>query len=213
MLARRLVRDSEQLGVRRWVPAVRGAVTDGHRGHARHAEPLELIVAFRVRLDVDRVELDPPRREELIRLGAGRSARAVEKLDGRSGNSRRILIGHVSLLKGNRAAIVPEDPPAGRHRPLNVGVCFRANAVTPFLKSSVWPLAAIACASSSICVSRLSHVDWWKSRLAPPNAFVGPWASSRAIAATVVASSASGTTRVTSPHSSASFAESTRLVK
>src|SRR5207249_4225521 len=35
----------------------------------------------RVRLHVNRVELDPPRREELLRLGAGRSARAIEELD------------------------------------------------------------------------------------------------------------------------------------
>src|SRR5439155_26097164 len=42
-----------------------------------------------------------------------------------------------------------------------------ANAVTPALKSSVRPELAMAWASSSICVSRLSHVDWWNSRLAP----------------------------------------------
>ena len=88
-----------------------------------------------------------------------------------------------------------------------------ANAVTPRLKSSVRPLAAMAWASSSICVSRLSHVDWWKSRLAPPNAFDGPCASSRASASTAPLNSASGTTRVTSPHSKASRAERTRLVK
>src|SRR5213595_1124074 len=52
-----------------------------------------------------------------------------------------------------------------------------------------------------------------KSRFAPPNAFDGPCASSRASASTALRSSASGTTRVTSPHSSASRAESTRLVK
>ena len=34
-----------------------------------------------------------------------------------------------------------------------------ANAVTPARKSSVRPEAAMACASSSIWVSRLSHVD------------------------------------------------------
>ncbi len=59
-------------------------------------------------------------------------------------------------------------------RPANVTGCLRANATTPLRKSSVWPLAAIACASSSIWVSRLSWVDWWKSSLARPKARVGP---------------------------------------
>jgi hypothetical protein len=43
-----------------------------------------------------------------------------------------------------------------RYRPSKVTGCLRANAVTPFRKSSVWPQAAMAWASSSICVSRLS---------------------------------------------------------
>jgi len=92
---------------------MRGAVADGHRRHPPDPQPLELSVAFRVRLDVDRVELDPPRREELLRLGARRSARPVEELDGRSGNSSGILISHVRLLK-DRDEIVPEDPDASR---------------------------------------------------------------------------------------------------
>ena len=45
-------------------------------------------------------------------------------------------------------------------RPRNVTGCFFAKARTPLRKSSVWPEAAMACASSSICVSRLSWVDW-----------------------------------------------------
>src|SRR5438105_10771539 len=46
------------------------------------------------------------------------------------------------------------------YRPWNGGGDFLfANAVTPALKSSVRPELAIAWASSSICVSRLSHVD------------------------------------------------------
>jgi hypothetical protein len=80
---------------------VGGAVADGHRRHAPDAQTLELVVALRVGLDVDRVELDPPRREELLRLGAGRSARTIEELDGRSGNPRRFLVDHVSLLRGS----------------------------------------------------------------------------------------------------------------
>ena len=52
-----------------------------------------------------------------------------------------------------------EKQPRGQ-RPRNVTGCFFAKARTPFRKSSVWPEAAMACASSSICVSRLSWVDW-----------------------------------------------------
>src|SRR5262249_31129109 len=168
--------DAEELGVALGVPAVHGAtaVCDGRR--PRRAERTQLFLGGRIAFGVDRVELDPPRREELLRLGAGRSAGPVEDL---------------------RAS--------GRHdvlrcqRPWNVGVFLFANAVTPSRKSAVWPLAAMACASSSICVSRLSHVDWWKSRLAPPNASVGPAASSRASPSTCDRSSASGTTRVMRP--------------
>src|SRR5882724_993355 len=102
----------------------------------------------------------------------------------------------------------------GGQRPWNGGGVFLlAKAVTPALKSSVRPEFAMACASSSICVSRLSHVDWWNRRLAAPKAFDGPCASSRASASTAPLNSASGTTRVTRPHSSASRAVSTRLVK
>src|SRR5207247_1820909 len=69
----------------------------------------------------------------------------------------------------------------GGQRPWNGGGVFLlAKAVTPALKSSVRPEFAMACASSSICVSRLSHVDWWNRRLAAPKAFDGPCASSRA---------------------------------
>src|SRR5256885_2954012 len=135
-------------------------------------------------LHVDRVELDPPRREQLLRLGAGRSARPVVDLRAHGG-----------------------------YLPRKVGVFLLANAVTPSRKSSVRPLVAIAWASSSICVSRLSQVDWWSKRFAPPKALVGPWASSRARSFTAARNSASGTTRVTRPQSAASRAVSTRLVK
>jgi hypothetical protein len=56
---------------------VDGAITDGDGRHARHAQTLEIGDGGRLGLDVDRIELDPPRREELLRLGARRSARAV----------------------------------------------------------------------------------------------------------------------------------------
>src|SRR4029077_11040906 len=44
---------------------------------------------------------------------------------------------------------------SGAQRPENVTGCLRANATTPLRKSSVRPLAAMACDSSSIWVSRL----------------------------------------------------------
>src|SRR5260370_20772867 len=113
-------------------------------------------------------------------------------------------------LRGIRSAHA--DTRRDAQRPANVTGCLRANATTPLRKSSVCPLAAMACASSSICVSRLSWVDWWKRSLARPKACVGPWASSRASAATAPGNSASGCTRLTSPHSIASRAESTRLL-
>src|SRR3989442_596657 len=53
---------------------------------------------------------DSRRREELLRLGAGRSARPVVEPDGCSGNRSGILIGHVSLLKRIAIAIVLEAP-------------------------------------------------------------------------------------------------------
>ena len=85
-----------------------------------------------------------------------------------SGISVTIVPGHsVSVDAQGRQAIVEPRRSFFRlglrssagHFPRNVGACLRANAVTPFLKSSVRPLAAIACASCSIWVSRLSHVD------------------------------------------------------
>src|SRR6185295_11895437 len=59
------------------IPAVHGAIADGDGGDAGHPQTLELFDGGRLGLDVDGIELDPPRREELLRLGAGRSARAV----------------------------------------------------------------------------------------------------------------------------------------
>jgi hypothetical protein len=109
---------------------VSGPVPDRHRRNGGHAEAPEFLERSRIGLNVDGVELDPPRREEFPRLGAGRSAGTVEEARAR------------------------------HHRPQKVGVCLLANAVTPAAKSWVWPLAAMACASSSICVSKLSHVDW-----------------------------------------------------
>src|SRR5262245_3874027 len=125
--------------------------------------------------------------------------------------------GHTADHPLTRAEEIVETAAEGRgiepaHRPVKVTDCFLANATTPLRKSSVCPLAAMAWASSSIWVSRLSWVDWWKSSLARPNACVGPCASSRASAPTAPANSASGCTRLTSPHSIASRADSTRLV-
>src|SRR2546422_422867 len=92
----------------------------GARGHqpgagdppAAYPQPRQLRVACRVRLYVDWVELDPPRREELLRPGAGRSARPVEELDHRSGNSSRFLTSHVRLLAQSRSRLYPRaaDP-------------------------------------------------------------------------------------------------------
>src|SRR5204862_4408897 len=177
---------AEQRRVAVRVPAVHDAVAEGDAGRPRNAEALHLLAGDGVGLDVDRVELDPPRREQLLRLGAGGSAGA--------GVQARFHGCHYRPRKGG-------------------GVFLFANAVTPALKSSVRLELAMACASSSICVSRLSQVDWWKSRLAAPKAFDGPCASSRASVSTAPLNSASGTTRVMRPHSSASRAVSTRLVK
>src|SRR5207302_3400350 len=106
-----------------------------------------------------------------------------------------------------------EDGADPHQRPLKAGGRFAAKAVTPSRKSSVCPAAAIACDSSSICVSRLSWVDWWKRRLAAAIARVVPWPCAPARPVTDARRSASGTTLVTRPHSSASRAESTRFVR
>jgi len=55
---------------------VHDAVAEGDAGRARDAESDHLLARADVRLDVDGVELDPPRREQLLRLGAGGSAGA-----------------------------------------------------------------------------------------------------------------------------------------
>ena len=70
---------AEQRRVGRRVPAVDRAVADGHRRDARHAEPRELGERGGLGLHVDGVELDPPRRQQLLRLGTGRSAGSVEE--------------------------------------------------------------------------------------------------------------------------------------
>jgi hypothetical protein len=70
--------DPEELGIAFRVPAVDGAAGEGDRRRARRAEPAQLFLRFRISLGVDGVELDPPRREQLLRLGTGRSARPVE---------------------------------------------------------------------------------------------------------------------------------------
>src|SRR5439155_18509539 len=68
--------DAQQRRVALRIPAVHDAIADGHAGRPRDAEPHHLLARDDVRLDVDGVELDPPRRQELLRLGAGRSAGA-----------------------------------------------------------------------------------------------------------------------------------------
>ena len=98
-LQRRRVRDAQELRVGRRVPSLRGAIADGQRRDTHDAQARQLLVAFRVGLHVDRVELDPPRREELLRLGAGRSARPVEVPGFRFGNPRGAPVGHRTLLK------------------------------------------------------------------------------------------------------------------
>src|SRR5262249_1722750 len=72
------------------------------------------------------------------------------------------LIHHAQFLHlgAGRSAGAIEQGCAWHHRPPKAGVCLLAKAVTPAAKSWVWPLAAMACDSSSICVSRLSHVAW-----------------------------------------------------
>src|SRR5712664_1501027 len=142
-------------------------------------------------------------RHALLDLGGAAGAAATRGVHSRApGAGRARRAARRSAVRG------------GGQRPRKGGGVFLfANAVTPALKSSVRLELAMACASSSICVSRLSHVDWWKSRLAAPKAFDGPCASSRASVSTAPLNSASGTTRVIRPHSSASRAVSTRLVK
>jgi len=58
---------------------VGSAVAEGDGGHARHSEPAKLLIGGGILIDVDGIELDPPRREQLLRLGAGRSAGAIEQ--------------------------------------------------------------------------------------------------------------------------------------
>jgi hypothetical protein len=50
---------------------VDGPFADGDGGNARNAQTLEILDGSGLGLDVDRIELDPPRRQELLRLGAG----------------------------------------------------------------------------------------------------------------------------------------------
>src|SRR5438445_585099 len=72
----RAVVDAEQGRIAVRVPAVHDTVAEGDAGRARDAESDHLLARADVRLDVDGVELDPPRREQLLRLGAGGSAGA-----------------------------------------------------------------------------------------------------------------------------------------
>ena len=71
------IRDADERGVRGRVPAVDDAVADRHGRHPRHPEARQLGERVGLRLHVHRVELDPPRREELLRLGARRSAGTI----------------------------------------------------------------------------------------------------------------------------------------
>ena len=70
----------------------------------------------------------------------------------------------------------------------------------------------MACASFSIWVSSVSVQPPCNRRLAAPNALVAPRANVPASRAASTCNSASGTTRFTSPHASASAADSRRLV-
>src|SRR5262249_40917554 len=66
--------DADQRGVGLGIPAVYDPVADGDARRPRNAEPHHLLARDGVRLDVDGIELDPPRRQQLLRLGAGGSA-------------------------------------------------------------------------------------------------------------------------------------------
>jgi hypothetical protein len=46
-------------------------IAEDDGGRARHAELRQFRAAGGIGLDVDGIEPDPPRREELLRLGAG----------------------------------------------------------------------------------------------------------------------------------------------
>src|SRR5204862_1250701 len=72
----RAVGHAQQRRVAVRVPAVHDAVAEGDAGRPRDAETLHLLAGDGVGLDVDRVEPDPPRREQLLRLGAGGAAGA-----------------------------------------------------------------------------------------------------------------------------------------
>jgi hypothetical protein len=75
----RAVVHADERGIARRVPAMDGPAVQQHRGDTRHAEAAELLEAGGITFDVHRVELDPPRREELLRLGAAASAGAIEE--------------------------------------------------------------------------------------------------------------------------------------
>ena len=62
---------AEQRGVAGGIPAVHHPVTERERRRARCTKLFHLEPAGRVGLDVDGIELDPPRGEQLSRLGAG----------------------------------------------------------------------------------------------------------------------------------------------
>jgi hypothetical protein len=85
-----LVPDPDELGERGGVPAVDDAAPRDHRGHRGYPEPFQLGAGAGFGLDVDGVERHFPRREQLSRLGAGASARAVVE-DG-------FRVGHLRLL-------------------------------------------------------------------------------------------------------------------
>ena len=74
---RTLPYDTDQLRDRAWIPAMDSARRGDDGRHPGNPAARELGARLRLGLHIDRVERHPPRREQLSRLGAGASARAV----------------------------------------------------------------------------------------------------------------------------------------
>ncbi|MDP2623936.1 MAG: hypothetical protein Q8Q29_09075 [Actinomycetota bacterium] len=75
-----------------------GVIADGNGRHEAHPEAIELGEAIGIAFDVDGIELDPPGREELLRLGAAASAGAVEQARPRSHHASQGITARRSYL-------------------------------------------------------------------------------------------------------------------